>query len=71
MRGSEIRQMETSDILGQLEAKRQELYNQRIAFVMGTLSNANELKLIRKDIARMLTELRARELAAEIVKGEK
>ena len=45
------------------EAK-EELFNLRFQFATGQLDNPARLKQVRRDIARMLTELRAREIAA-------
>jgi len=63
MRASEIRDLPTSDILNKLDASRREMWNLRIAFHTNTLEDPNQIRLLRKDMARMFTILRERELA--------
>jgi large subunit ribosomal protein L29 len=63
MRASEIRDLPTSDILNRLEASRSEMWKLRIAFHTNTLEDPNQIRLLRKDVARMFTILRERELA--------
>jgi len=70
MKAREIRELETPALQEQLESKRQELFNLRIKWSTGSLDDPTQLKKVRKDIARMLTILRERELAAELVERE-
>ena len=44
----------------------EELFNLRFQFVMGQLEDHNRLTALRRDIARMKTILRERELAAQM-----
>src|SRR5258707_9060968 len=67
MYAKEIRDMETNVIVDQIEAKREELFRKRLDFAANKLEDSNELRKVRKDLARMLTVLRERQLAAEFV----
>lgn len=70
MKSSEIREMETQVLLDTVESKREELFKLRMSWAANRLENPNEMRVIRKDIARLLTEIRQRELAAEYLQGE-
>jgi large subunit ribosomal protein L29 len=67
---AEYRQMETPELLGKLEEKREELFRLRLSFTAGSLANPDQMRLARHDIARMLTILREREHALEIARQE-
>ena len=70
MKPSEIREIETPTLLEQIESKREELFRLRLSWHANTLEDPNQMNLVRKDIARMLTILRERELAASYLQGE-
>jgi large subunit ribosomal protein L29 len=70
MKVSEIRDMETASLLDQIESKREELFKLRISWQTGSLEDPNLMHIVRKDLARMLTVVRERELAAQLVGGE-
>ena len=53
-----------TDLIERLSESKEELFNLRFQFATGQLDNPARLKQVRRDIARMLTELRAREIAA-------
>lgn len=53
-----------TDLIEMLAEAKQELFNLRFQFATGQLDNTVSLKRARKQIARLLTELRAREIAA-------
>jgi large subunit ribosomal protein L29 len=63
----EIREKDSPDLADLLDAKRKELFNLRLSWSTGSLENANPMRDVRKDIARILTVLRERELAAAYV----
>ena len=52
------------DLIERLSEAKEELFNLRFQFATGQLDNSARLKQVRRDIARMLTELRAREIVA-------
>jgi large subunit ribosomal protein L29 len=66
MRVEEIRPMMTEDIRHKLDQTYEELFNLRFQFMMGQLEDHNRLIALRRDIARMKTILRERELAAQM-----
>ena len=53
-----------TDLIERLAEAKEELFNLRFQFATGQLDNPARLKQVRRDIARVLTELRAREIAA-------
>ena len=53
-----------TDLIERLSEAKEELFNLRFQFATGQLDNPARLRQVRRDIARMLTELRAREIAA-------
>ena len=52
-----------TDLLEKLSDAKEELFNLRFQFATGQLENSARMKQVKKEIARMLTELRAREIA--------
>ncbi|MFT7474781.1 MAG: large subunit ribosomal protein L29 [Verrucomicrobiales bacterium] len=57
-------ELSDADLLARLEEVSEELFNLRFQNATGQLTNVSRLSSIRKDKARVLTELRAREIAA-------
>jgi large subunit ribosomal protein L29 len=53
-----------TEVAKALTDAREELFNLRFQNVTGQLDNTARLKALKKDIARTLTELRAREIEA-------
>ena len=70
MKASEIREKDTDQILAAIEDARKELFNLKIGFQTGSVDDPYPIRKLQKDIARMLTILRERELAAEYVEKE-
>jgi large subunit ribosomal protein L29 len=62
MKPSEIRDLEASEILEKLKDARAELFNLRFQLATGQLDNTGRINLVKKNIARLQTELRSREL---------
>ena len=60
MNVEEIRSLETKEIENQVKDLKQQLFTLRFQHATGQLENPNELKKIRKTIARMLTVLEQR-----------
>ena len=68
---SEIRALQTSEITAKLEEAQLEQFKLRFQFRSGQLTDYTRLAAGRRTIARMLTVLRERELAAKMAaKGE-
>ncbi len=60
---TEIAELDTEELERQLGETRRELFNLRFQLATGQLDNFSRIRDVRKDVARMMTELRAREIA--------
>ena len=60
---AELREMDDEELLTKLTEAKQELFNLRFQHVTGQLDNYARLGQVKRDIARMNTVLRERELA--------
>jgi large subunit ribosomal protein L29 len=65
MKATEIRELEDTDLSQKLKDARAELFNLRFQLATGQLDNTGRIAIVKKDIARLHTELRARELRAQ------
>jgi large subunit ribosomal protein L29 len=63
-RPSEFREMDDSELSTRLAEAKQELFNLRFQHVTGQQDNYARLGQVRKDVARINTLLREREIAA-------
>jgi len=63
MKPIEIRKLKEENLGKQLEESHHELFNLRFQVAIGQLSDKNELKKVKKTIARIKTIMRERELA--------
>ena len=61
---AELREMDDDELSTRLVEAKQELFNLRFQHVTGQLDNYARLGQVRKDIARITTLLREREIAA-------
>ncbi|MCI8367120.1 MAG: 50S ribosomal protein L29 [Eggerthellaceae bacterium] len=64
MKAAEIRELSAEDLQNSLKDARAELFNLRFQMATSQLDNTARVKQVKKDIARILTEMRARELSA-------
>lgn len=64
MKAAELRELSTEEIHERLDEAREELMNLRFQQSTGELVDTSRIRIVRRDIARMLTVLRERELAA-------
>jgi len=62
MKIKEIREIETKDLLEKVETTARQLQQMKLNHAVAPLENPSQIKALRRDIARMKTELRAREL---------
>lgn len=62
MKANEIREMTTQELDNKLLDLKAELFNLRFQLATGQLDNPMRIKAVRKDIARVKTVLREREL---------
>lgn len=65
MKSQEIRSLTNGEIANKLDDAHQELFNLRFQNATGQLKNSARTREVRRDIARMMTILRERELASE------
>jgi large subunit ribosomal protein L29 len=65
MEAREIQPLTTAEIENRLRTVQEELFNLRFQLSVGQLENFNRLTQLKRDIARLKTELRQRALAAE------
>jgi large subunit ribosomal protein L29 len=61
---AEMRLLGDSELLSRLAETRRELFNLRFQLATGQLDSSSRLASVRKDIARLSTFLREREIAA-------
>ena len=64
MKASKLQEMTNEELTGQLKDLKQELFNLRFQNATGGLGNVMVISRTKKDIARVKTVLRERELAA-------
>ena len=64
MKPAEIRELSAEDLQAKLKDARQELFNLRFQMATSQLDNTTRVRQVKKDIARIQTEMRARELRA-------
>jgi len=64
MKASKLHEMTNDELMGQLGDLKQELFNLRFQNATGGLANVMVIKRTKKDIARVKTVLRERELKA-------
>ena len=65
MKASEVRELSTDDLNEKLSEARAELFNLRFQMATSQLDNTARVKNVKRDIARVQTEMRARQIAAE------
>lgn len=64
MKSAEIRELSAEDLQSKLKEARAELFNLRFQMATSQLDNTARVQQVKKDIARIQTEMRARELNA-------
>ena len=62
MKQEVIKEMSTSDLVERLEETRSQYVKLKINHAVSPLDNPNKLNAYRKTVARLMTELRKREL---------
>jgi large subunit ribosomal protein L29 len=60
----DLRNLTEDELLDRLRESKEELFNLRFQVATGQLDNNRRLNTVRKDIARIYTVMRERELAA-------
>jgi len=64
---TELRTLGDEELVNKLREAKEELFNLRFQAATGQLENNSRLKTVRKDIARIYTLMRERELGIETV----
>ena len=64
MKAKEIKEMTNDELVAKLAQLKEELFNLRFRHATGQLENPNVLNGVKKDIARVKTILREREIKA-------
>lgn len=62
MKSKEIREMQSDELIVKLNDLKQELFNLRFSHTTGQLNNPMQMVACKKDIARIKTILREREM---------
>ena len=70
MKAAEIRKMEVAEITETLTEARHELLNLRFQTITGQLTDTSRIRAVRRDIARMETILREREMSEAAEESE-
>ena len=71
MKYKEIRELTDEELAKKLEEGRAELFNLRFQMATSQLDNTARVTTVKRDIARVQTEMRAREIAAAKAAAEK
>jgi large subunit ribosomal protein L29 len=66
----ELRDLGDEELLERVESSKEELFNLRFQLATGQLDNPMRIKDVRREVARMLTILRERELGVELEEYE-
>ena len=62
MKANEIRKMSSEDLNNKVNELKNELFNLRFRLVTGQLDNPSSIKSVKRDIAKVKTIIREREL---------
>ncbi|MCI8540212.1 MAG: 50S ribosomal protein L29 [Erysipelotrichaceae bacterium] len=65
MTAKEIREKSNTELAQEIETLKDELFNLRFQQATGQLENTARMRMVKKDIARIKTVIRERELASE------
>ncbi len=68
-KAAELRGLADEELVGKLREAKEELFNLRFQAATGQLENHGRLRAVRKDIARIYTLMRERELGIETVEN--
>ena len=64
---SEFRELNDEELKGRLNEAKEELFNLRFQLATGQLTNNRRISTVKRDIARIYTVLRERELGLSVV----
>jgi large subunit ribosomal protein L29 len=69
-KATELRELSDEDLVQRLRESKEELFNLRFQSATGQLDNNWRLQVVRREIARIYTIMRARELGIEKAPSE-
>ena len=65
----ELRELNSEELTTRLREAKEELFNLRFQMATGQLTNNRRLRTVKRDIARIYTVIRERELGLSVVLG--
>ena len=65
MKAAELRELTVEELQTKLTELKEELFNLRFQLAVNQLDNSNRIGAVKKDIARVSTVIRQREIAGE------
>jgi large subunit ribosomal protein L29 len=69
MKASELKSKSASELMDELVSLRREQFNLRMQQATGQMTRPDQYRKVRKNIARVKTELRAQEIGAATKQG--
>ena len=70
VKAAELRELSDEDLISRLREAKAELFNLRVQGATGQLDNNRRLQVVRRDIARIYTIMRERELGLSAAPDE-
>ena len=70
VKAAELRELSEEDLIARLREAKAELFNLRVQGATGQLDNHRRLQVVRRDIARIYTIMRERELGLSAAPDE-
>ena len=63
----QLRKIDSEELEQMLEDAKEEFFNLRFQLASGQLEDSSRIRIVRRDIARIKTIMRQRQLAAELI----
>ena len=70
VKAAELRELSEQELIARLREAKAELFNLRVQGATGQLDNNRRLQVVRRDIARIYTIMRERELGLSVAPTE-
>ncbi|WP_433828334.1 50S ribosomal protein L29 [Actinoplanes sp. CA-015351] len=70
VKATELRELSDEELVAKVQEAKAELFNLRVQRATGQLDNHRRLQVVRKDIAKIYTIMRERELGLSIAPDE-
>jgi large subunit ribosomal protein L29 len=65
-KAAELRELPDDELMARVDSAKEELFNLRFQQATGQLDNPTRIREVRRDVARIATVLREREIEAEL-----